>query len=80
MLTLQKVDDEVIFRVRVQPASGKNEIVGVQGDALKIKINAPPLKGKANKALVRFNDPSILTHLPLFYLTMSPKNAIIVLS
>jgi len=31
-----------------------NEIVGVQGDALKIKINAPPVKGKANKALIDF--------------------------
>ncbi len=54
MLSLQKMDDGVIFRVRVQPASDKNEIVGVQEDALKIKINAPPLKGKANKALVGF--------------------------
>jgi len=54
MLDLQKMDNGVIFRVKVQPASGKNEIVGVQGDALKIKINAPPLKGKANKALVGF--------------------------
>jgi len=54
MLNLQKVDDGVIFRVKVQPASGKNEIVGVKGDALKIKINAPPVKGKANKALVDF--------------------------
>jgi len=54
MLNLQKVDDGIIFRVKVQPASGKNEIVGVQGDALKIKINAPPVKGKANKALIDF--------------------------
>jgi len=54
MLDLQKVDDGVIFRVKVQPGAGKNEIVGVQGDVLKIKINAPPLKGKANKTLVDF--------------------------
>jgi len=45
----------------VQPASGKNEIVGVKGGALRIKINAPAVKGKANKALVEFNDTSILT-------------------
>ena len=54
MLNLQKVDDGIVFRVRVQPASGKNEIVGVKGDALKIKIGAPAVKGKANKALVDF--------------------------
>ena len=54
MLKLQKMDDGIIFKIKVQPASDKNEIVGVQGDALKIKINAPPLKGKANKALVDF--------------------------
>ncbi len=51
-----------------------------RGDALKIKINAPPLKGKANKALVGFKDTSILTYLPLFDLTMSSKNAIILMS
>jgi len=54
MLSIQKADDGIIFKIKVQPASDKNEIVGVQGDALKIKINAPAVKGKANKALVGF--------------------------
>jgi len=54
MLNIQKVDDGVIFRVKVQPGAAKNEIVGVQGDALKVKINAPPVKGKANRALIDF--------------------------
>jgi len=40
--------------VRVQPGASKNEIVGVQEDALKIRINAPPVKGKANRALIDF--------------------------
>jgi len=48
------MDDGVIFKVKVQAGAGKNEIVRVQGDASKIKINAPPLKGKASKALVDF--------------------------
>jgi len=48
------MDDGVIFKVKVQAGAGKNEIVRVQGDASKIKINAPPLKGRANKALVDF--------------------------
>jgi len=54
MLSLQKTDNGVIFRVKVQPGALKNEVVGVQRDALKIKINAPAVKGKANKALVDF--------------------------
>lgn len=40
--------------VRVQPKSSRNAVVGVHDDALKIKLNAPPVEGKANKALVHF--------------------------
>ena len=54
MLSIQKTEDGVTFRIKVQPGAAKNEIVGVQGDALKVKINAPPVKGKANKALIDF--------------------------
>ena len=54
MLSMQKVNDGVIFKIKVQPGAAKNETVGVQGDALKIKINAPPVKGKANRALIDF--------------------------
>ncbi len=54
MLDIQKVYDGVIFKIKAQPGVAKNEIVGVQGDALKIKINAPAVKEKANKALVGF--------------------------
>ena len=54
MLSMQKVDDGIIFRIKVQPGAAKNEIMGVQEDVLKVKINAPAVKGKANKALVDF--------------------------
>ncbi len=54
MLSMQKVDDGVTFKIKVQPGAAKNEIVGVQGDVLKVKINAPPVKGKANRALIDF--------------------------
>lgn len=40
--------------MRVQPGASKNEIVGVQEDALKVRISAPPVEGKANKALLQF--------------------------
>jgi len=54
MLGIQKIGNGVIFKIKVQAGAAKNEIVEVQGDALKIKINAPPVKGKANKALIDF--------------------------
>jgi uncharacterized protein (TIGR00251 family) len=43
------------LRVKVIPRSAKTEIVGEMADGtLKIKIAAPPEKGKANEELVRF--------------------------
>lgn len=39
-------------RVKVVPGSSRDEIVGWLGDALKIKVMAPPEKGKANDAVV----------------------------
>ena len=54
MLKITKTNTGATFRVRVQPGATKNEIVGVQEDALKIRINAPPVKEKANKVLIDF--------------------------
>lgn len=43
------------LRVKVIPRSAKTEIVGTMADGtLKIRIAAPPEKGKANGELIRF--------------------------
>jgi uncharacterized protein (TIGR00251 family) len=43
------------LRVKVIPRSAKTEIVGTMADGtLKIRIAAPPEKGKANAELIRF--------------------------
>lgn len=38
--------------VKVVPGSSRNQIVGWLGDSLKIKVTAPPEKGRANQAIV----------------------------
>ncbi len=40
--------------VKVQPNAGRNQIVGLDDGVWKIKIGAPPDKGKANKELLDF--------------------------
>ncbi len=44
----------VRVRVRVQPRAAGTELAGVHGDALKVRLNAPPVDGAANEALVVF--------------------------
>jgi len=38
--------------VCVQPNAGKSELVGFSDGAWQVKVSAPPLKGKANLALI----------------------------
>lgn len=42
------------FSVRLQPRASKNEIAGLQGRALKVRVTAPPVDGLANDALIEF--------------------------
>ena len=46
--------DDLILSVRVQPRASRDEIVGPHGEALKVRITAPPVEGKANTHLVKF--------------------------
>lgn len=43
-----------ILQVRVQPRASKNELVGWQAGALKVRLTAPPVEGAANAALIAF--------------------------
>ena len=45
-------ENGIKFRVKVSPGASKTKITGPYGDSLKIAVNAPPEKGKANKELL----------------------------
>ena len=40
--------------IRAQPGARTSEAVGEHGDALRVKVAAPPVDGKANEALLRW--------------------------
>lgn len=42
------------FKIKVQPRASRNEITGWQGEALKIRLTAPPVEGEANEACLKF--------------------------
>ena len=44
--------DDLVIKVKVVPRSSINKIVGMEGDALKVKVKASPVEGLANKDLV----------------------------
>ena len=43
-----------VLTLHIQPGAKKTGVVGEYGDALKIRLAAPPVDGKANEALLRF--------------------------
>ena len=51
-ITVREVSECVRFAVRVQPRASRSEIAGVHGDAMKIRLSAPPVDGAANDALL----------------------------
>jgi hypothetical protein len=54
MLPIKETKDGVIFNIKVVPRSSRSELTGVQEDALKLKITASPVEGKANEECVKF--------------------------
>ncbi len=52
--TIQEIEGGVQLRIKVQPRSAKNQLCGLQGDDIKLKLTAPPVDGAANEACLRF--------------------------
>jgi uncharacterized protein (TIGR00251 family) len=54
LLYITEKDGKVILKVKVQPRASKNELAGILGDAVKLRITAPPVEGEANKSVIKF--------------------------
>jgi len=45
---------KTLLLLRITPNARKSEVIGWHNEAIKIKIQAPPVEGKANAAVLRF--------------------------
>ena len=52
-IPIRETADGVVFRIRVVPKASRSEASGIQGDALRLRINAAPVEGKANDECIR---------------------------
>jgi len=54
VLELNEKDGGVTIRVRVQPRASRTEIIGEHAGAIKMRVAAPPVDGKANAECRRY--------------------------
>ena len=60
--------DALLLSLHVQPGARRTEVAGAHGDALKLRLAAPPVDGKANEELIRF--PAEAFAVPLRNVTL----------
>jgi len=60
--------DTLILEIRVQPRASRDEIVGPQGDRLKLRITAAPVDGKGNQQIMKFLAKEF--RVPMSHLTL----------
>ncbi|MBD3670270.1 MAG: YggU family protein [Gammaproteobacteria bacterium] len=46
--------EDLLLTLRVQPRASRDEICGLLGESIKVRITAPPVDGQANDHLIRF--------------------------
>jgi uncharacterized protein len=54
MLKIISTGEGVTFGIHVQPRASRNELCGIMGEELKIRLTSPPVEDAANKLCVEF--------------------------
>lgn len=54
ILKVAETTDGIVFNVCVQPRASRNELCGISGNELKLRITSPPVEGSANKLCIEF--------------------------
>jgi uncharacterized protein (TIGR00251 family) len=44
----------VCIRLKVNPRSGKDQLLDLRSETIRVKLTAPPVEGEANRALIKF--------------------------
>lgn len=50
----QRSGEVITLVLHVQPGAKQTSVAGLHGEALKIRLAAPPIEGRANEALLRY--------------------------
>ena len=50
----QHKNGHLILHLWIQPGAKHSQVIGLHGDALKIKLASPPIDGRANATLLQF--------------------------
>lgn len=58
-LQIKKCNEGIRFSAYIQPRSSRNEISGLNGNRLKIRLTSPPVDGEANRMVIKFLSKSL---------------------
>jgi uncharacterized protein len=54
MTWIREAREGVVVSLLIQPRASKNQIAGIQGESLKVRLTAPPVEGAANTMCVAY--------------------------